>query len=302
MRTTSNWSESIVRSKPLTTHNSLALPSGAFSLERVRIMGILNVTPDSFYDRGRYRTHRAALARAHAMAEEGADILDIGGEKAGPGEPVTVDEEIRRVVPIVDAVRREIALPISVDTFKPEVARAAIQAGADIINSIGGFESPAMREVAVETGAAIVVMHIQGRPRVAHPHPTYGDVVRDVQDWLEERVRLCLEAGIAPDRVIVDPGPDFGKSSRHTLLLLHDLMSLTTGPYPVLLAASRKKFIGDVLGSSVEERLEGSLAVVAWAVQQGVKIVRVHDVRPTRRVVTMIESLLHPECLPGEHE
>lgn len=276
------------------------LPGHSLPLDRVRIMGILNITPDSFYDRGRYGTPDVAVARALEMAGEGADIIDVGGERAGPGPEVTAESEKRRVIPLVEAIRRRIDLPVSVDTWKPAVAAAAMDAGASIINSIGGFDDPAMREVAARTGAAVVVMHIQGQPRVANPHPRYTDVVREVEQSLAARVEACLAAGIAPDRIVIDPGPGFGKSSGHDLTILRHLDRLTAGPYPVLLAASRKTFIGDVLGLDVDERLEGSLAVTAWAVLRGVRIVRTHDVRATKRVAVMTEAVLHPEIVGGE--
>lgn len=276
-------------------HPVLDLPSGPLQLDHVIVMGILNTTPDSFYDRGRYRQHDAARARAVEMAEEGAEIIDIGGERAGPGDPVSVDEEIRRVVPVIEAVKRETNLPISVDTFKPEVARAAAGAGADIINSIGGFGDPAMRQVAVATHAAIVIMHIQGEPRVAQPRPVYGNVVGEVRSFLLQRAQECESEGIAPDRIIIDPGPGFGKSASHDLELMRHLDDLTSLPYPVLLAVSRKPFIGEILDLLVEDRLEGSLAVTAWAVLRGVRVVRTHDVQATVRVCRMTEAVLHPE-------
>lgn len=273
----------------------LQLPCGPLSLDHVLVMGIFNTTPDSFYDGGRYRDHDAAVARAVEMAEEGAEIIDVGGEKAGPGDHVSVEEEIRRVVPVIEAIKRELALPISVDTFKAEVAQAAVAAGADIINSIGGFEEPAMRRVAAASDAGAVIMHIQGKPRVAHPSPVYGDVVREVRDFLRERTWECIEDGIAADRIIIDPGPGFGKSTDHDLAILRGLEELTALPYPVLLAVSRKPFIGAVLGLDVGDRLEGSLAAATWGVLQGVRIIRVHDVRATVRVCRMTEAVLEPE-------
>jgi dihydropteroate synthase len=255
-------------------------------------MGILNITPDSFYDRGRYSARDSALARALELAEQGADLIDVGGEKAGPGVPVSVEEEKHRVVDIIDRIAKELRLPVSVDSFKPEVARAAMEAGASIINSIGGFEDPEMRRVARETDAAIVIMHIQGQPRVDHPTPRYGDVVAEVRDFLMERAGLCAADGIGPDRIIIDPGPGFGKSPKHDIALMGNLDMLTALPYPVLLAASRKEFIGDILDLDVDSRLEGSLAVVAWGVMCGVKMVRVHDVRAAKRVCKMMEAVL----------
>lgn len=257
-------------------------------------MGILNITPDSFYDRGRFQRFDRAIEWGRQMVAEGAGIIDVGGEKAGLGEPVSVDEEIARVVPVIEALRGEVDVPISVDTFKPEVARAAVGAGAGIINSIGGFGDPAMRRAAAETGTAVVIMHLQGRPRVANPYPHYEDVVDEVKAFLEERIADCLADGIAPDRIIIDPGPGFGKTAQHDLALLRRLDVLTALPYPVLLAVSRKRFIGEVLGLDVEDRLEGSLAVTAWGVMKGVRIVRTHDVAVTARVCRMIEALVSP--------
>jgi dihydropteroate synthase len=276
---------------------TLDLPTGPFSLERIRIMGILNTTPDSFYDKGRYKRPSDALARALQMVEEGADIIDVGGEKAGPGDPVEVEEELRRVIPVIEAIRRQTSVPISVDTFKPEVARAAVAVGADIINSIGSFRSRAMRRVAAESGAGVVVMHIRGEPRIANPAPTYQDVIADVETELLERVAACEVDGIGRSRIIIDPGPGFGKTTEHDVAILRELGRLTALPYPVLLAASRKKFIGDVLGTGVDDRLEGSLAVVAWGVLKGVRIVRAHDVLASKRVCLMTEAVLHPELV-----
>jgi len=228
------------------------------------------------------------------MIDEGADIVDIGGEKAGPGEPVTLEEELSRVVPVVEALRRQTAIPISVDTRKPRVALAAIAAGADMINSISGFDDPALRRVAQRTEAAIVVMHTQGQPRVANPHPRYRDVVAEVRQFLLDRTMACLEDGILPERILVDPGPGFGKTTQHDIAVLRGLASFTSLPYPVVLAASRKHFIGEILGTDPEDRLEGSLAAVAWGVMQGVRVVRVHDVRASRQVCEMTEAVLNP--------
>lgn len=260
-------------------------------------MGILNITPDSFYDRGRYRSLDRALARGIEMVEEGADIVDVGGERAGPGDPVSPDEEIRRVVPAIEALRREVDVPITVDTRRADVARAAIEAGADIVNSISGFDDPAMRQVAAQGEAAVVIMHINGSPRVANPTPQYDDVVAEVRQFLLQRAELCRTDGIPAARIILDPGPGFGKTSDHDLALMRGLPELTDLPYPVLLAASRKTFIGDVLSAHVDERLEGSLAVITWGVLCGVRIVRVHDVKASKRVCTMVEAVLRPELV-----
>jgi len=273
------------------------LPSGRLPLDRVQVMGILNCTPDSFYDGGEYLSLDAAVTHARRMISDGAGLIDVGGEKAGPGDPVSVSEEIRRVIPVIEALHSDLSVPISIDTFKPPVAKAAVAAGAGIINGISGLTDPALRRIAAESGAAVVIMHIQGMPRVANPRPRYRDVVAEVREFLEQRARQCVMEGIPAERIIIDPGPGFGKTTEHDLDVLRHLAELTALPYPVLLAASRKKFIGDLLGADAIERLEGSLAVVAWGVLQGVKMVRVHDVRSTRRVVAMIEAVLHPEMI-----
>lgn len=257
-------------------------------------MGILNITPDSFFDGGRYTRVERARSRAHQMVAEGVDIIDVGGEKAGPGTAVSVDEEIARVVPIIEILSSECGVPVSVDTFKPEVARAAVEAGASIINGISGFRDPQMIDVAAGCRATVVLMHIQGMPRIANPHPLYSDVATEIRTFLLDRAAACEAAGIEPNRIVIDPGPGFGKTSQHDLEALHALPSLTSLPYPVLLAVSRKKFIGDVLGGGPEDRLEGSLAVTAWGVAAGVKIVRTHDVAATLRVCRMVEALMNP--------
>jgi len=273
------------------------LPSGRLSLDRVQVIGILNRTPDSFYDGGEYLSLDAAVTHARQMVADGAGLIDIGGEKAGPGDPVSVSEEIRRVIPVIEALHSDFSVPISIDTFKPQVAKAAVAAGAGIINDISGLADPALRRVAADSGAAVVIMHIQGMPRVANPRPHYRDVVAEVREFLERRARQCVTEGILAERIIIDPGPGFGKTTEHDLEVLRHLAHLTALPYPVLLAASRKKFIGDLLGADVTERLEASLAVVAWGVLQGVKLVRVHDVRSTRKVVAMTEAVLYPDKL-----
>jgi dihydropteroate synthase len=273
----------------------LRLRTRSLSLDRVAVVGILNVTPDSFYDGGRYIAAARALDRVHAMIAEGVDVIEVGGEKAGPGPSVSAEEEIARVVPVIEAIRRETDLPISIDSWKPDVARAAVEAGADIVNSIDGFDDPRLRRVAAETEAGVVVMHIQGKPRVANPNPRYADVVGDVRSSLLERVERCLQDGVLPERIMIDPGPGFGKTAAHDLEIVRRIDAFTALPYPVMLAASRKSFIGAVLGGGPDERLEGTLAVLAWGVLKGVKLVRVHDVQAAVRTVKMTEAVLHPE-------
>jgi dihydropteroate synthase len=273
------------------------LPHRTLSVDRVAVMGILNTTPDSFYDHGKFAGLDKAQRRAVEMACEGADMIDIGGEKAGPGLPVSVEEELSRVIPVIEAVKNSIGLPLSVDTFKAEVARQAVERGAEIVNSIGGFEDVEMRRVAAGTGAAIVIMHIKGRPRVANPDPHYEDVVGEVEAFLRERAAECIADGVDGRRIIIDPGPGFGKTTKQDLELLRNLHRLAALPFPLLLAVSRKKFIGDVLGEVVDSRLEGSLAMAAWGVLRGARMVRTHDVKATRRVVDMTEATRHPELV-----
>jgi dihydropteroate synthase len=273
------------------------LPSGPLPLDRVRVMGILNRTLDSFYAGARHDDLNQAVERARQMIEEGADIIDIGGEKAGPGEPVPVEVEIGRVVPTIEAIRRFSSIPISVDTFKPAVALAAMEAGADIINSISGFENRALRRVAAETSAAIVIMHIQGKPRVANPNPHYDNLVDEISIFLRRRADLCMAEGIGESRIMVDPGPGFGKNADHDLEIVRRLGDIAALPFPLLLAVSRKGFIGSVLEVPAERRLEGSLAVAVLGVLQGARIVRTHDVRATKRVCAMTEAVLRPELV-----
>ncbi|HZU11374.1 MAG TPA: dihydropteroate synthase [Chloroflexota bacterium] len=272
----------------------LRLPSRSLVLDRCLVMGILNRTTDSFYDQGAYRRLDAAMDRVRRMIADGADIVDIGAERAGPGRAVPEQEEIALVVETVERIRSESDVPLSVDTIKPEVARAAMTAGADIINSIGGMEA-GMRKVAAQTGAAVVVMHIQGTPRVANPTPVYRDVVGEVRSFLERRARECIAESIAPDGIIIDPGPGFGKTAEHDRAIIRHLADFTALPYPVLLAASRKGFIGDVLGNSPSDRLPGSLAVAAWGVMQGVRIIRTHDVTATLQACRMTEAVMNAQ-------
>jgi dihydropteroate synthase len=272
----------------------LRLPRGELAFERTRIAGILNVTPDSFYDGGRYYTIESALRRVDEMEAEGAEIVEVGGEKAGPGDPVSVDEELRRVIPVIEAIRRRSNIIISIDTYKPTVAQRAVEAGADIVNSIDGMRSKELRRIAAETGAGVVIMHIQGEPRVHQPHPYYRSVMGDIVQFLHTRITDCIADGIAPSAIVIDPGPGFGKTTSHDLQVLRDLGELRGFPYPTMLATSRKRFIGEVLNMPPDGRLEGSLATVAYGLTRGVEIVRTHDVGATRRVIDMFDAFLQP--------
>ena len=259
---------------------------------RTVVMGILNVTPDSFSEGGRFRQADEAVAAATRMESEGADIIDVGGESTRPGAPpVEVDEEIRRVVPVVTALRQRSRVRVSVDTMKAEVARRALDAGADLVNDVSALADPEMLPVLVERDAPVVLMHMRGAPATMQRDTRYDDLPREVADFLSDRVKTALNAGVASDRIVVDPGIGFGKSSTGSLTLLRDLPVLLRIGYPVLIGASRKSFIGATTDLGVEDRLEASLAIAAFAASSGVHAVRVHDVGATRRAVDIIDAM-----------
>jgi dihydropteroate synthase len=251
-------------------------------------MGILNVTPDSFSDGGLFAGRDAAVAHARALAAEGADIIDIGGESTRPGaKPVSVQEELDRVIPVIKALREEVAVPLSIDTSKPEVMRAAVAAGAGFINDVYALRAPGALETAAGLNVPVCLMHMQGEPRTMQENPQYRDVVADVREFLFERVAAAEAVGIARDRIVVDPGFGFGKSVEHNLQLLRGLNALAALGIPVLAGLSRKSMIGKLLGLPVERRLHASLALALLAVQNGANIVRVHDVGPTVEALRM---------------
>jgi dihydropteroate synthase len=251
-------------------------------LARPQVMGVLNVTPDSFSDGGRHIGVAAAVERALEMVEEGAAVVDVGGESTRPGAvAVEADEEIRRVVPVIEALAARIVVPISVDTSKPEVIRAAIRAGARLVNDVRGLRLPGALEAVSESGAAICLMHMQGEPGQMQVDPRYHDVVAEVRGFLAARLAACRAAGIAQERVCVDPGIGFGKSQRHNLALLQHLGQLAEPGIPVLVGVSRKSLVGMITGRPAGERLAGSVAFAALAVAGGASIVRAHDVAAT---------------------
>ncbi|HLJ59252.1 MAG TPA: dihydropteroate synthase [bacterium] len=268
-------------------------------LGRPLIVGILNATPDSFYDQGRYFSHTAALARADEMVAEGADVIEVGGESARPGAPIGQDEEIKRVTPLIEALAVRLSVPVAVDTYKAAVARRAAAAGAVMINDISGLADVRMAEVAAETGAALVVMHIQGRPKERQLDPRYGSVIDEVYAFLEDRTELARRAGLPAVRLIVDPGFSFGKTPAHDLEVLRRFGEFRGLGYPVYLATSRKNYIRDVLGLPFEELLEGTAAAVAYGVAQGAHLVRTHDVSFMRRVVAMTQMITRPLAAAG---
>ena len=247
------------------------------------VMGVLNVTPDSFSDGGKWIDQEAAVKRALEMLKNGADVIDIGGESTRPGaEPVPETEELRRVVPVIKALREETAAKISIDTFKPAVARAAIEAGADIWNDVMALRYEGAVETAAELGVPVILMHMSGSPRNMQKNPQYEDVVSEVCDFLTERADIAMAKGVPADCIWLDPGIGFGKSLDHNLALMHDLDEVIGLGYPVLFGASRKRFIAALDdGADETERLGGSLAAALRAAQAGVAMVRVHDVRMT---------------------
>ncbi len=246
-----------------------------------RVMGILNVTPDSFVDGGRYAELAQAIARAREMRDEGADIIDVGGESTRPGSrPVSESVEISRVVPVIEALAGE-GMLVSVDTTKPGVMRAALAAGAAMVNDVRALREKGAVEAVIESGAAVCLMHMKGQPRTMQRAPSYTDVVQEVRDFLVERALTCEAAGIARERIVIDPGFGFGKARVHNLDLMRALPQLAAMGYPVLAGLSRKAIIGEITGRDIGERQTGSVAAALVAVARGAAIVRVHDVRET---------------------
>ena len=265
------------------------LPLGS----RTLVMGVLNVTPDSFSDGGQYDKFEGARDRALAIAREGADIVDIGGESTRPGaDAASLDEELKRTVPVIESVAGEIGVPISIDTCKAEVARRALDAGASIVNDISGLRfDPDMLKLVAERGVPVVIMHMQGTPRDMQEDPTYDDVVGDISRFLRTRAELAVEAGVEREKIIVDPGIGFGKTLEHNLEIMRRIAEFRSLGYPLMLGTSRKSFIGAVLDRPAEERLMGSASTVAFAIARGVDIVRVHDVAEMLDVVRMADAM-----------
>ncbi len=256
------------------------------------VMGVLNVTPDSFSDGGRHQGVAAALAHARRMVEEGAGIIDVGGESTRPGAAaVPVEEELQRVVPVVEALRQELDVIISVDTSQPAVIRAVTAAGAHLINDVRGLRLPGALEAAAASSAAVCLMHMQGEPGTMQQSPYYTDVVAEVRDWLQARLEACRALGMAEDRLLVDPGFGFGKNLDHNLRLLAELPAATPSGVPVLVGLSRKSTVGAVTGRPVDQRLAGSVAAAALAVRAGAHIVRAHDVAATVDAVKLAAAV-----------
>jgi dihydropteroate synthase len=268
---------------------------------RTLLMGIINVTPDSFYDGGRRFDPVRAVADGIELVEAGADMIDIGGESTRPGAPpVSAQEELQRILPVVQGLRRTVKVPISIDTYKARVARAALTEGADIVNDISALRfDPEMAVLLATEKVPVVLMHMQGTPQTMQTEPRYNDVLREVQDFLEARAGFALEAGLERDNIILDPGIGFGKTLEHNLTLLRGLPALAAMGYPLLIGASRKTFIGKILDVKPEERLEGSLAAAVAAVFGGAHIIRVHDVKETWKAVRVANAIRFG--MPGTH-
>jgi dihydropteroate synthase len=263
---------------------------------RTLVMGVLNVTPDSFSDGGRFLDHEAAVAHGLRMAEDGAVILDVGGESTRPGsDEVTVEEELARVVPVIKRLAAEVDMPLSIDTRKPEVARAALDAGAVAVNDVSGAREPEMIEVVAASGAGLVLMHMLGEPKTMQVEPRYEDVVREVRAYLADRLDAAETAGIDRDRLAVDPGLGFGKTYEHNLELMRDIDGFFDLGVPVVVGPSRKSFIGTALGElPVDERLEGTIGAAAWMAGKGAHVVRVHDVGSVARALRVVDAIRGP--------
>ncbi len=266
--------------------------------ERTLVMGIVNVTPDSFSDGGMFDGTDDAVKHGIALVADGADILDVGGESTRPGaDPVEPEQEIARVVPTIERLVAETPVTaISVDTRRAEVARAAIEAGAAIVNDVSAAADPGTLPLVRDSGAGLVLMHMQGEPRTMQQHPRYDDVVAEVRDALARRIGAAVAAGITRQHLCVDPGIGFGKELGHNLALLHDIAAFRQLRVPLMVGASRKRFIGQLTGvDDPAERLEGTAGAVAWCAAQGVDIVRVHDVRAMARVVAVVDAIARGE-------
>ena len=265
--------------------------------EKALVMGIINLSPDSFYGESRCKTVEQALSAAERMLEEGADILDIGAESSRPGSvPITVQEELDHLLPVLIKLVEVFNIPISVDTYKSKVAHEVLQSGASIINDIKGLQqSEEMAQTISRFQAGVILMHMKGSPETMQDRPQYDDVVTEVFEYLEQSIAIAVAAEINPEKIAIDPGIGFGKTDAHNLLILKNLNRLQELSKPVLLGVSRKSLIGNILNVPIEERLEGSIAAAVYGLTQGVSIIRTHDVRATRRAVKVAEAIMKEE-------
>jgi len=273
--------------------------------EKTCIMGILNITPDSFSDGGRYFDKTSAINKALEMIEDGADIIDIGGESTRPGsEPVPVEEELRRILPVIKSIAGEIKIPVSIDTYKSEIAKRALDAGASMVNDISGLRfDPEMAKVVSDYKVPVVIMHIKGTPKDMQKAPVYEALIPEILDYLREGIRIAMEAGIPEDKIIVDPGIGFGKGFEHNLEIIHNLCEFTLLEKPLLVGPSRKAFIGRILGDVPSgERLEGTAAAVAISIFNGAHIIRVHDVKEMAKVAKVADAIKKMKTVKDREE
>ena len=262
--------------------------------EKTRFMGIINISPDSFYEQSRCNSTDEVLAKAEKMKREGADFLDIGAESSRPGsKPISEQEEIDKLIPVISSLVKIIDIPISVDTYKPTVAKEALQAGAKIINDITGLQKyPEMADVISRFDAGVILMHMQGSPITMQKNPSYKNVIQEVKEFLEQSVKISKAAGIFSDQIAIDPGIGFGKDQKHNLEILSKLEKFIELGHPILIGVSRKSFIGNILKLPPEGRLEGSLAASVIGVTKGASIVRTHDIKETRNAIKVTEAII----------
>ena len=260
---------------------------------RTHVMGVVNVTPDSFSDGGRFLDPAVAIEHGRRLAAEGADLIDVGGESTRPGaDPVPVDEELARVLPVVEGLAATVDVPVSIDTRRGAVARAAIAEGAWVVNDVTGGRDPDLLGAAADSGAGLVLMHMLGDPRTMQADPRYDDVVAEILTYLGRRLAAAVQAGVSKEHVALDPGLGFGKTLQHNLVLMRDIAAFAELGRPVVVGPSRKSFIGAVLdGAPVDERLDGTAGAVAWLAGRGAHVVRVHDVREMARVVRVVDAI-----------
>ena len=267
----------------------LKLNKHAYDLKRPLVMGILNITPDSFSDGGKYLDFSDALKRAHAMIEEGVDIIDIGGESTRPGsDPVSIDEELKRIIPIIEALKRDSDIAISVDTYKPEVMKEVIDMDVAMINDVYALTQPGAIDVIKKSEVGICLMHMQGTPKTMQINPTYKNVVSEVQSFLKARAEMLISEGIDQSRIILDPGFGFGKTFEHNIEMLKKLESFQSLKFPLLVGLSRKSFIRKILNGEHDDHLSGSISAAIFSVLKGAKILRVHDVKETLSALKII--------------
>jgi dihydropteroate synthase len=262
--------------------------------KKTYIIGIVNVTPDSFSDGGRFLDPGVAIKHAVKLVEDGADILDIGGESTRPGaRPVSLEQELERVLPVIEGIRDSLDVPVSIDTYKEEVAREALDSGANIVNDISGLRnSPGMAKLVAEREVPAIIMHMQGQPRNMQMEPSYEDVVREITDFFRAQVKVAMDAGVADDRIILDPGIGFGKTVEHNLEIIRGFEKFRDLGFPLLIGTSRKSFIGKILDVETDGRLEGTIASTVAGVMNGADFVRVHDVRELRKAMIITDRIL----------